>query len=500
MLPTIGVSILATALYVASEDVDAALAAFKIEAHQPLEERIAAVQALAKLPDAKVAAALLAALEAQDRREKEQRQQLNKIQEQFAPLDKAMLPRDQWDLHDRLEAERKSVSAKLLAEEQVSREIVDALGQMSTEKAVEPLLQTLRKTPSLTVRLRVIASLARIPGDPVKQALLDGLRQKDVRVRIAVLDALGKRRDPATLDRIAESLGDDSWSVRSTAIASLAELGDRRAAALLVPILERETGRLRDDLVRALETLTGQKLGVNPPAWRAWLSDSSSGASDAGKPSPSPSSSSAEHASKTALSYHGVSTSSQRIVFIWDISDSMREDMESDVIGSDGVANRESVRRSRFDVAREELIRAINALDEKGTFNVISFNHLVEPWQPNVVPSTRKSKNDAIEAIQKVQPSGGTNIFDALEMGFGMAGFGLTDRAYAPAFDTVFFLSDGAPSTGRIVETKEILKAILEMNGLRKIVIHTIGMGTLQDRDFLQKLAAQNGGKYVSLK
>jgi len=69
---------------------------------------------------------------------------------------------------------------------------------------------------------------------------------------------------------------------------------------------------------------------------------------------------------------------------------------------------------------------------------------------------------------------------------------------YEVEVDTIFFLSDGRPSHGHYTDPQDILRAVQEANALRRIVIHTIGIGEYQ-RGFMQALADQNGGVFVDL-
>ena len=62
--------------------------------------------------------------------------------------------------------------------------------------------------------------------------------------------------------------------------------------------------------------------------------------------------------------------------------------------------------------------------------------------------------------------------------------------------DTIFFLSDGAPSDR---STTEILDDVKRRNKLRKIKIHTIAILNFHVK-FLRLLAEQNGGIYKFFK
>ena len=83
-----------------------------------------------------------------------------------------------------------------------------------------------------------------------------------------------------------------------------------------------------------------------------------------------------------------------------------------------------------------------------------------------------------------LRPGGGTNIHDALELAFE------DERV-----DTIYLLSDGAPSTGPIVQADELRDEVARWNSVRGVVIHCIAVG--QDHRLLKGLAEDSGGKYV---
>lgn len=75
---------------------------------------------------------------------------------------------------------------------------------------------------------------------------------------------------------------------------------------------------------------------------------------------------------------------------------------------------------------------------------------------------------------------------------------GLDKNAIKSKLDTVYFLSDGRPSVGKLVDTNEILKEVKRCNDMYRLVIHTIAIGEFE-KEFLRSLAAQNGGEFVDL-
>ena len=97
-----------------------------------------------------------------------------------------------------------------------------------------------------------------------------------------------------------------------------------------------------------------------------------------------------------------------------------------------------------------------------------------------------------------IKAIGATNIFDALEKAFELAGTGHDRQALQPAVDTILFMSDGAPNRGRIVDPSAIIAEIARMNEHKKVCIHTIGVGKDHDAELMKRIARLNGGTYVA--
>ena len=169
----------------------------------------------------------------------------------------------------------------------------------------------------------------------------------------------------------------------------------------------------------------------------------------------------------------------------------------------------------KIDVLRKEMKKSLAGLPDGSTFNIIAFSSDVRPWKKEPQIRSTKTATDALIWVEKAPVDGGTNIGDALETAFKMMGAGLQkDRNEAPAFDTVFFMTDGKPSVGKVVDPKQILAAVRRWNDGRKVRVHVVGMGGHNkpapagskknkdkeddmDEDFLKALAEQNGGTCV---
>jgi hypothetical protein len=154
------------------------------------------------------------------------------------------------------------------------------------------------------------------------------------------------------------------------------------------------------------------------------------------------------------------------------------------------------------------LKQAIRALEEDTLFNIVVFNHSVKRFQASMLKADQDGKNQAYLMINDLQPVGATYTLGALKEAFTMAGRGVSDKAYDPGVDTIFLLSDGAPTDGDIDKAKPmdgdvILDAVAEWNALSRVQIHTIAIdpsiGSGGFIKFMKSLAARNNGSYTEI-
>ena len=80
------------------------------------------------------------------------------------------------------------------------------------------------------------------------------------------------------------------------------------------------------------------------------------------------------------------------------------------------------------------------------------------------------------------------------------ASYDALEAAFAYDTEAIYFLSDGAPTSGKILAPLDIIAAITTANKVRRITIYTIGVapgfpGSPTDA-FLKTLAEENFGQY----
>ncbi len=152
----------------------------------------------------------------------------------------------------------------------------------------------------------------------------------------------------------------------------------------------------------------------------------------------------------------------ERIVYIVDVSGSMRQPL---------------IRHSRFQRVQKELEDAILSLHVEQKFLVVMFSDGVHAVGPeSIVHATDRNKNRVLNAIAKKKPGGHTDPRGAIS------------RALRMKPDTIFFLTDG--------EFHPNLAQKL-MKGNKELVVHTFTLGDNVGEEVMKLIAQVNGGTYT---
>ncbi|MHC4972179.1 MAG: HEAT repeat domain-containing protein [Planctomycetota bacterium] len=411
---------------------------------------------------------------------------------------------------ERMEAtwRRARVSEDLLAR---------TVGSLKKKKTVEAALTQYQKHATWRVRQLLARACAHwhalLHDDRLSRktfAVLKKLREdKEGRVRLAVVRSLAAYRRLEAFELLKLCAKDQDWRVRAATIKSLKQIGTAEAVDLLIERMPHETGRLKDDINDALVEITGENLTF-ADSWAAWwngqgrkLPDKKKKAAPKGERDPS-------LKAKDTARFYGIPTRSERICYIIDVSGSMNKEVEQIRVVITGRKQSETPvdGKTRLEVAKNELKRAVSNLNQDKLFNIVFFNQAVKVWQKKMVKATRRGKDLARGEIQAVVGSGTTYTLGALREAFVIAGVihGSGDKKKAKSdigIDTIFLLSDGGPTDNRMDEAKPmdpeiILDSVRQWNRDAGIVIHTIAVDTEEvGTYFLSQLAAQNGGVFV---
>ena len=133
-------------------------------------------------------------------------------------------------------------------------------------------------------------------------------------------------------------------------------------------------------------------------------------------------------------------------------------------------------------------------------FAVFVYASKVRALHEKMMPATKENLAKLEQEFVHVGPEGSTNIYESLEEALRFAGVhsgGTTGRVKQVA-DAIYLISDGAPTDakGKSEDPNRTLVAVREWNALKRIAIHTIGIGKQHSRPFLEQLARENGGQY----
>jgi VWA domain-containing protein/HEAT repeat protein len=351
-------------------------------------------------------------------------------------------------------------------------------------------------------RLNTYALLAQASSEPVRVALRGLLSaESEPLARAELIDALAAQNDVASAPVLLKTyLVDESWLVRSHCAKALARLRSREAIPALIARLESEQGRSRTDVGQALTSLTGMNFRGNLTLWQRWWQDNQASFQ---VPPVAEKKSAVEEARESAgLTFFGITTESQRVLFVLDLSGSMEFSMTPknnpdddpgrpyDFPGKDEI--------SRLTAAKRDLAKALGGLRDGGQFNLVLFASDVWTWDDQIVTMSPETRTEVTTYIDGLTAVGGTNIYGAIARALELAGAKPGGTWSKPSIDTIYFLTDGKASVGLTTDPEEILAYVREVNRSAGIVIHTIGLSGAQDAQLLRRLAEENGGTYVA--
>ncbi len=353
-------------------------------------------------------------------------------------------------------------------------------------------------------RRMVLSVLSQARVEPIRVVMRAQLAaESEPLARAEWIDGLAAQGDNAIVpELLSKHLSDAAWVVRSRAAIALATLRSKDAIPVLIARLSQEQGRLRTDVDRSLTSLTGQSFRANAELWQRWWQ--ANGASFQVPPISAEKTALEEAKESVGVSFFGISTESQRILFVVDCSLSMNFSMTPKNNPGDepgkpfDTPDEAKGEYSRLTAAKRDLEKALGGIRDGGEFNIIGYAADVWSWDDTPAVMSAATRKEALTYVSALSGAAGTNIYSALERAFDMSGAKAGSAWVKPNFDTMFFLTDGRATVGLSTDTEEILSYVRERNANCGIVIHTIGLSGAQDADLLSRLATMNGGQYVA--
>ncbi|MDP6959123.1 MAG: MBL fold metallo-hydrolase, partial [Planctomycetota bacterium] len=370
------------------------------------------------------------------------------------------------------------------AKKEYKAALCSALGWIRDEESLEALLEAFDDR-DWRVRVRALEAVQKIDPSRAGDIVAKAAKAKEYQVRMKAAEYW-----PA-IDKTAASLGlgdlakDKDWRVRFAVIQATEELRTRECIGWLVSLLGSEEGRLRWDVLMALHSLTGKDLGLNSKNWESWWQFNK----DTFEVVPKKTATGGPTVKDTTSTFFEVPILSTRVLFILDLSGSMKD--MSPLKDEKGKTMR------KLEVAKQGMMATIQSLSPKTKFSIIGLgaaddgSYLLQSqktWKKKLrlFPANPGSKRDAIKWVRSLEAKGYTNIYDAIL-------YGMED----PEVDSIYLYTDGGASRGIFIKTSEILNFVQRNNEFRKVTLHTIEVpGTSNTKDnirLLQSLAEESG-------
>lgn len=391
-----------------------------------------------------------------------------------------------------------TLEVALFPVQEIGDRIIEGLVELSREEALEYLLERAAASPDWFIRAwlaRTLGGHPRISFEKATRILTARLQEEEVpAVRVQLIEALRMRRDKRAevqqaLYRILEN---DPWPVVSAAVEFLSDIADPAAVPHLIRALGRFDGRLRAEIHGLLVRLTGVRRSPDPGAWRTWW-EQHGAAFLKGDYVPPPAGRS-EPVPETRL--FGMPVRSRNLLIVLDRSESMGEKVgpEQDMPGwKDG-----RPRPRKLDLAVARIKKLLEDLPRGTRFNLLAYEETVRLFAEAPVELEPATRERARAFLDSLTPVGGTNVYAAI--GHVRSLIQKPDGRLRPgAMDSVYWISDGLPSSGMVRDPGRLVRRFARVARLSRVQFHTIYTGPPKGpgRAFLQQIARVGSGRFI---
>lgn len=388
----------------------------------------------------------------------------------------------------------------LLAECDVLREgIRKALPALEADERTrtrDELARRLSSHDPYPTRRQFIMLAGEMPSPETLAALGElATEDRDPRVRADACEALGASGREEAEEPLVEALQDPYQVVRAAALRGLRRVGGRKAVEALIGRIPEEEGRLLEDVVVVLRYLTGVSFHDNIHLWREWWEKERpryKRPRRRGKVVREGLKVRNESLRGNGPGFYGLRTGSHALVYLVDKSGSMNEPASARGVTSTGARE-----ETKMDRAKRELIRSVRGLPKGVSINIIAYGDELEPYSRHMVELDDVQRRAIIAWVKSLRAKGKTNIYDAIEMVMEEARGRGQRLSKEMVIDTIFLLTDGMPTAGKVTDRKLLASEVHRLNSVPRIVIHTIGIGPDHDRSLLKELSADSQGLYI---
>jgi hypothetical protein len=338
---------------------------------------------------------------------------------------------------------------------------------------------------------------------PLGVALNKARQPPEIAAVVEAIGTFGAKAKPLA-DKIIPLLGHADGGVRELSALALSQIAVPGAIEPMIKLLARESGLAKQRVAKALEVLTRQQFGLRVGAWQQWFAAEGAAYANGSKELGGGKPSSERVANKKSSAYYGIKQDGKAILYILDCSGSMAASIQNPRFEDPRTKTRPLPARSgevsRMDACREKLSGALGKLTSDQRFNIIWYSFESHLYKKKMQQASPKNVKAAQRFLKTLQPDGATNIYDTMQLAFQATGRGTYDRSYSVDCDMMFLLTDGKPTLAGTSDGFDMVESILvgvrKWNALKRVVIHTIGIGEQLNTKFLGTLAKENGGAF----
>jgi len=354
-----------------------------------------------------------------------------------------------------------------------------AVARMKAPSVVGALRKGASAPPTLR-RIRAIEALGRSDAPGASGALVPLLGDADAAIRAAAATSLAKKGDASAATDVEPLLADPAWNVRSAAVAALARIGAKRSIPALAATMRKSDGRLVDDCLFALMSLTGQRVGPDPSHYEAWWAKEQKQPEPAAVPWQAP-----------PFSFRSlrVGTRSKRLLFVLSTSDTMKDavgDAAADAqtlaavreIGAD-LADDLKAAKTKLDVARVHLRSMLRTLGDGVLFDAMTYSASPSFAFGHLTPADATTRKRAEARVASLSPGGQGNLHGALVRALDPKG--KDPYAVEDGPDTIVLFSDGALSAPGATDATEVAGAVARLAPVRQIRFVVFEVGQADD-------------------
>lgn len=166
------------------------------------------------------------------------------------------------------------------------------------------------------------------------------------------------------------------------------------------------------------------------------------------------------------------------------------EVLEEDVVGKEIVFVLDtsgSMSGDKIVQAKNALKFCLNNLKKEDKFNLVLFSTSISQFKDRLVDASPANVKEALDFVDKIQATGGTNMEDALMTALKSSSWSESRP------NMIVFLTDGRPTVG-ITDTDKIIDDVESANRKTQIRVFVFGVGYDVNTQLLDRLSAENSG------